>query len=133
MLDRQAVEREEEELRQLVGRLDDAARAACYQRLSKRLRDPDTYATLNFFFLLGLHHFYLKRWLRGAFSLTGFFTGVILIIAGQYAIGILLIAAIGLWELYELFRSQIIVQDYNNKAMRAALEEARPGNAFHAR
>jgi TM2 domain-containing membrane protein YozV len=127
MLDRQVVEQEEEELRQRVSRLDDAARAAYYKRLERRIRDPDTYATLNFLFITGLHHFYLKRWLRGALSLAGFFAGVGLILAGQYLIGVLLIAAIGLWELYELFRSQLIVQDYNNKAMRAALEEAQPG------
>jgi TM2 domain-containing membrane protein YozV len=126
MLERQAVEREEEELRQAANRLDDAARAAYYQRVEKRLRDPDTYATLNFLFITGLHHFYLKRWARGALSLTGFFAGVILIFAEQYLIGVLLIAAIGVWELYELFRSQLIVQDYNNKVMRAALEETQP-------
>jgi hypothetical protein len=53
--------------------------------------------------------------------------GVGLILAGQYVIGVLLIVAIGLVELYELFRSQAIVQDYNNKVMRAALMEARQG------
>ena len=50
-----------------------------------------------------------------------------LILAGQYVIGIALLTAIGLWELYELFRSQFIVQDYNNKAMRAAPEDAQAG------
>ena len=127
MLDRQRVEEEEEELRRLVSQLDDAARSAYYKRLEKRIRDPDTYATLNFLFITGLHHFYLKRWLRGALSLAGFFVGVGLILAGQYVIGVLLIVAIGLVELYELFRSQAIVQDYNNKVMRAALMEARQG------
>lgn len=127
MLERQAVEREEEALRQRISRLDDPARAAYYRRLEKRLRDPDTYATLNFLFITGLHHFYLKRWARGAFSLTGFIVGVLLILAGQYLVGIALLVAIGVWELYELFRSQLIVQDYNNRAMRAALEEAQPG------
>lgn len=127
MLDRQRVEEEEEALRRLVSQLDDAARAAYYKRLEKRICDPDTYATLNFLFITGLHHFYLKRWLRGTLSLAGFFAGVILILAGQWVIGVLLIAAISLLELYELFRSQAIVQDYNNKVMRAALEEGRPG------
>jgi len=127
MLERESVEREEEALRQQVSRLDDAARAAFYRRVEGRIRDPDTYATLNFLFITGLHHFYLQRWLRGALSLTGFFAGVLLILAGQWVIGVLLIAAIGLLELYELFRSQAIVQDYNNKVMRAALEEGRQG------
>ena len=127
MLDRQRVEEEEEALRRLVSQLDDAARAAYYKRIEKRVRDPDTYATLNFLFITGLHHFYLGRWLRGVLSLAGFIAGVILIFAGQWVIGALLIAAISLVELYELFRSQAIVQDYNNKVMRAALAEGRQG------
>ena len=127
MLDRQAVEKEEEEIRRLVRGLEDAARAEYYRRIERRIRDPDTYATLNFIFLTGLHHFYLGRWLRGGLSLGGFLAGVALILAGQYAIGIALIVAIGLYELYELLRSQVIVQDYNNRTMRAALEGLRAG------
>lgn len=127
MLDRQIVEKDEEEIRQLVGKLEGPARPAYFKLIEKRIRDPDTYATLNFFFITGLHHFYLKRWLRGGLSLGGFFAGVILILFGQYAIGISLIVAIGLLELYELFRSQVIVQDFNNRTMRAALEEVRLG------
>lgn len=125
MLDRQAVEKDEEEIRRLVSGLGDAARSEYYKRIERRIRDPDTYATLNFFFLTGLHHFYLQRWWRGALSLGGFLAGVGLVLAGQYAIGIALIVGISLLELYELFRSQVIVQDYNNRAMRTALHEMR--------
>lgn len=125
MLSREAVEREEEALRVELAALPDAVRAAAYRDAEKRLRDPDTYATLNWLFVTGLHHFYLGRWLWGAIDFGGFCAGVVLIVIGLWPIGLALIVLISVLELWALLRSQVIVQDYNNRVLRGALERAR--------
>ena len=55
------VEQQEEILRSQIGELDKLTRKKFYTLYSTLLKDPDTYAVLNFFFLTGLHHFYLGR------------------------------------------------------------------------
>ena len=39
--------------------LTDEQRKEYYDRFRREVRDPDTYAVLNYFFLAGLHHMYL--------------------------------------------------------------------------
>ena len=51
------VEREEEELRASVRELDESQKKIFYYFFSKKVKDPDTYATLNAFVFNGLHHF----------------------------------------------------------------------------
>lgn len=48
-----------ERLRKCVGALPDDKRLAFYKKVEQRLKDPDTYAALNYLFIAGLHHFYL--------------------------------------------------------------------------
>ena len=121
MLNKDAVERDEEELREAVNRLPDSQRKWVYAEAEKAIKDPDTYAVLNYLFLAGLHHFYLGRWVRGLVNLTVFLAGLICLIFGGLLIGILLIVGITVIELYALFRSQSIVQQHNNEIMRELL------------
>jgi len=123
MLDRRAVEAEEERLRALVARLPDERRAAFHRASRERLRDPDTYAVLNWFFLVGLHHFYLGRHGRGLLDVGLVALGIGLIVAGYWMSGLIPIAAVLVIELYALFRSQVIVQDWNNRIQREILHE----------
>ena len=89
-----------------------------YHRLEqKHLRDPDTYAALNWF-LVGLHHFYLGRYWRGAINLALFVIGLL-----SLPPGLLLIGVVFLVELSQLFRSQTIVREFNLKTMRRLLDE----------
>jgi TM2 domain-containing membrane protein YozV len=128
VLSREAVEREEEALRDAIAKLPDAQRAALYRAAEKKLRDPDTYATLNYLLVSGLHHFYLGEWLRGALELGGAIAGVVLLFTEYWLIGLLALVGIAVVELYALFRSQVIVQDHNNRVLREALEQqGRPG------
>ena len=53
------VEQKEEQLRSEIRGLNEAHRTSFYKSFSSNLKDPDTYAVLNFFFVTGLHHFYL--------------------------------------------------------------------------
>jgi len=70
MLKQADVDAEEESLRQAIRKLPDEQRREFYQLAGKRVKDPDTYATLNWFFMVGLHHFYLKRWVRGLVDIS---------------------------------------------------------------
>ena len=70
------VEQTEENLRTLVRQLSEADRKEFYQDFSNRIKDPDTYAVLNFFFVTGLHHFYLKKHVRGSMNLFIFVFGI---------------------------------------------------------
>lgn len=122
MLNQREVDAEEERLRQLAAALPDAQRKAFYQEAKRKLRDPDTYAVLNWFFLAGLHHFYLGKWEWGLLNLTVFMAGIALMFLQSVWLGLALILLISVWELWALFRSQIIVQDWNNRLYRDLLE-----------
>lgn len=122
MLIQEEVDKEEELLRARVNKLNDADRKSFFSKVKKSIKDPDTYATLNWFFVTGLHHFYLGKWLRGTFNLLVFILGVVLILI-NIQIGWFFILFISIIELWALFRSQIIIQDWNNKIYRQFLNE----------
>jgi TM2 domain-containing membrane protein YozV len=122
MLNQPQVDAEEEQLRERAAALPDAARQAFYQQLTRELRDPDTYATLNWCFFSGLHHFYLGQWARGAFNLLVFVVGIALLFTGASWFGLALIVAISVVELWALFRAQVIIQHWNNQIMRRLLD-----------
>jgi len=124
VLSRDAVEREEEALRAALAKLPDARRAEVYREAEKQLRDPDTYAALNWLLVSGLHHFYLRNWARGVGELAGAIAAIALFFTDLWALGILVLLGVAALELYALFRSQLIVQDHNNRVLRAALERA---------
>lgn len=76
MLDRDSVEAEEEQLREAAAALPDEQRRGFYREVKRELKDPDTYAVLNWFFLVGLHHFYLRRWGRGLLDIGLVIAGI---------------------------------------------------------
>jgi len=116
------VDAEEERLRARVRALQEADRRDFYRALQPHLKDPDTYAVLNWFFLAGLHHFYLRRWARGLINLAVFLTGLALLFSPWFALGLGLMVLILLVELWALFRAQLIVQDWNNALYRRLLQ-----------
>ncbi|MDZ7748108.1 MAG: TM2 domain-containing protein [Halofilum sp. (in: g-proteobacteria)] len=112
---------EEERLRKAVRELPDDVRRAVHLDVNRNLCDPDTYAVLNWFFLLGIHRLYLRRWGRAAANIALFLGGLTAIAAGAPVVGGMMIAVVVLWEFWELFRSQIIVQAWNNGLTREVL------------
>lgn len=118
--EREALEEEKERLRALASALPDEQRQAFYRDVGRRLKDPDTYAAVNWSLVVGLHHFYLGRWLRGLADVLAVVVGVLLIplapVAGYGLIGIVLLV-----ELIALFRSQAVVLAHNNAVYRDAL------------
>lgn len=123
MLKQSIVDEQTEQIRRQVRELSDDRRKQYYQLLDKRIKDPDTYATLNYIFIAGLHHFYIGKWQLGLLNISAFGGGVALIVAGLVELGIAAIVGIALFELYELFRSQIIIQAHNNHISTTTLAE----------
>ncbi|MCL1484472.1 MAG: hypothetical protein MH208_08940 [Marinobacter sp.] len=66
MLKQEEVDAEEESLRKAARELSEEQRAEFYRQAGKVVKDPDTYAALNWFFIAGLHHF-----LSGALAMGG--------------------------------------------------------------
>jgi len=123
VLGRDEVAAREEEIRARVRRLPDRQRREFYLRAEKSLRDPDTYAVLNYLFIAGLHHFYLGKWIRGMVNISVFAVGVTLLVAGYVREGLAVIVFISVLELYALFRAPLIAQDHNNRVMERILDE----------
>ena len=118
------IENQEEFLREEINKLDDEKRKLFFTKVEKEIKDPDTYASLNFLFLTGVHHFYLEKWLKGSINLSLFIFGLVLLFGStfSYGIGLGIILSILILELNELFKSQIIVQNYNNKVLEKNLK-----------
>ena len=132
----QTVEEQEENLRTTAGELEETERKFFFKRFSEEYKDPDTYAVLNFFFIGGLHHFYLKKYVRGFFNLSLSLCGFVLMFTapfqeindyqvGAFGAGILILALVTIIEIPNLFRSQIIAKDFNNRLSRKILKETK--------
>ncbi|GLQ32727.1 TM2 domain-containing protein [Litoribrevibacter albus] len=123
MLKKDILEEQQEQLRRQVRELSDSQRASYYRLSEKVIKDPDTYATLNFIFIAGLHHFYLGKWGLGLLNILVFGSGIALLWFGLIEVGVALLIGISVFELYELFRSQAIVLDHNNKVGQRVLKD----------
>lgn len=120
-MDIESLKAEEEELRKEIALLDQEEKKHYYQLEKQRVKDPDNYAVLNYFFAAGLHHFYLGKYGRGAINAIIMLIGIFFI----ETFGLLLIIAVCVIELPQLFMSQRIVYQYNNNVMRDTLNEIR--------
>lgn len=101
-----------ESLRHKIDGLSSAERAEYYAQYTQAIKDPDTYAVLNWVFLAGLHHFYLQHYLRGLLNLSVMTIGIALCFVLP-VLGGALILLVTLVELPALFRSQLIVEAHN--------------------
>ena len=115
------LKKQEDSLRKRIALLSAAEKKAYYTMEEKRIKDPDTYAVLNYFFLAGLHHFYLGKPVWGLLNLLTMIIGLIFI----QSFGLILIGIVLIVELPQLFRSQKIVQKHNNQVMQQILESLR--------
>ena len=132
VLKSEIVEEQEEKLRASVRELNESERKFFFKSFSKQVKDPDTYATLNFFVITGLHHFYLRKYIRGSINLSLFLFAIEIILIGlfqanvpQLEQGLSIMVLVVLIEIPNLFRSQIIAKDYNNCLTEKILFETR--------
>ena len=114
------VDQKEEQLRSKMKLLPEEKRAAVYSKFVKECKDPDTYAALNWSLFVGFHHLYLKQYYRAFIDWLCVFIGVALLLA-DLSLGVIFILVVTILELYQLFRSQIIVQYYNNNLLEKIL------------
>lgn len=77
---------EENKLRDQISRLPLEKKRHYYNLEEDNLKDPDTYAALNWLFIAGLHHFYLGRWKRGSINLILMMLGTLLLLTGHLII-----------------------------------------------
>jgi len=126
MQSQEEVSKEENNLRNEIQKLSDENKKIFYSKIEKEIKDPDTYAVLNWLFIAGLHHFYLKKWLNGTINLTVFLVGFILFLSDNntfFGIGVGMLLSLFIVELIQLFKSQLILQDYNNIVTKRLLNE----------
>ncbi|USD38886.1 TM2 domain-containing protein [Ferrimonas sp. SCSIO 43195] len=116
---------QEEQLRQEIRTLSDPQRQRYYAMERQLVKDPDTYAALNWCFVAGLHHFYLRRLGRGMFNLAMMLLGLLLLLVLPQPWGLGLIALVLLLELPQLFNAQNVVHQYNNQVMAHCLRQVR--------
>ncbi len=116
---------EETDVREQVALLSEPQRRQ-YQGLEKAaLKSPSTYALLNWFFLIGLHHFYLHRWVRGVINLALSLVGLTLIIVDDNRIdGGSLLLAVAIIEVPQLLNYEHLVHAFNIRVMRQCLRRA---------
>lgn len=122
-LNAEAVSAESETIRHRSRSLAEDSRKLYFQQYKKKIKDPDTYAVLNWFFLAGLHHMYLEKYARGMINLGLLSAGVVLLFTPFNILGLILIALILGIELMALFRAQVIVANYNNQVAATLLDE----------
>lgn len=106
----------EEELRDKVLKLTDEERKTYYKSLSDEIKDPDTYAVLNYFFTLGLHHLYVGKIKAFLQELLIILISLVLIFSQcQYAIytGFVIFSCVSAYQIFQLFLSQRIIRHLN--------------------
>ncbi|MET2896840.1 hypothetical protein ABXV22_00790 [Vibrio rotiferianus] len=106
------LEKQEELLRSQVNSLPEHQKKEFYERQSKSLKDPDTYATLNWFFLGGFHHCYLGKYALFALELILLIVSIVGFGLGHPS-AFLILALLVIYELPQLFFSQKIARQHN--------------------
>ncbi|MCI2285123.1 TM2 domain-containing protein [Colwellia sp. MSW7] len=119
---KEALRLEENQLRARVAALTVEQKRQYYTQELEQIKDPDTYAALNWFFVAGLHHFYLGKWPQGILNIILMAIGVGLCIISPCALyGMALIIFVFLIELPQLFNSENVISQYNNELIKKLL------------
>ncbi|MBL4940419.1 MAG: TM2 domain-containing protein [Colwellia sp.] len=123
-LDNEQLRLEENQLREQVTALSVEQKRQYYAQELQQIKDPDTYAALNWAFIAGLHHFYLGKWQRGLINLALMFTGLLFYFSGLFTLfGAALVLLVFIIELPQLFNSKNVIHSYNNQLMKTLLKQ----------
>ncbi len=123
-MNKENLRQEENQLREQIAALSETKKRQYYALELQHIKDPDTYAALNWAFLAGLHHFYLGKWLRGVLNLILMLVGALLYFTDVFSIiGLAVVLFVLIIELPQLFNSQNIIHQYNNQLMRQLLQQ----------
>lgn len=115
---------EECQLQEQVACLSVAQKRKYYAQAFQQIKDPDTYAILNWAFVIGLHHFYLGNWWRGSLNLSLMLLGITFYFSNFLTtFGLVLVVGVFIAELPMLFNSQNVIYQHNNQSMRRILKQ----------
>ena len=121
-LSEEKLEELEKSLKDDIQKLPQDTKAKYFSEFSNRVKDPDTYAVLNWLFLGGIHHFYLGRFITFGIEMTLLVFALTCYLAG-FPVSLLILLGIAIYELPQLFFSQRIVREYNLKLSSKILDE----------
>ncbi|MDX1491889.1 MAG: hypothetical protein R3332_11420 [Pseudohongiellaceae bacterium] len=117
---------EESVIREQVNELPDAARQEYQALINAGQKSPSTYGKLNILCLLGSHHFYLKRWLRGSISLSTTCIALYLLFSmNSPTIAASILLANFIVEIPQMLNIAHIVHAYNIRVMQQSLDRVR--------
>jgi len=120
-----ALNLEEQELREQIRMLSHEQRLYYHRMERQQLKHPGTYLRLNLASPLGTHHFYLRRWGRGLFNLALTLLALALILSDFLRpYGIMLLLAVILVDIPQLWQARLLVHNYNNRVMAQCLARA---------
>ena len=123
-IDKEQLRLEENQLREQIASLSVEQKRQYYAQELQYIKDPDTYAALNWVFIAGLHHFYLGKWQRGLVNLVLMFTGLFFYFSGIFSLfGAVIVLFVFLIELPQLFMSENVIHRYNNQLMKELLQQ----------
>jgi len=116
------LEQQECDLEAQVRELSQELKSKYFKEKAKKLKDPDDYAMYNYLFIGGFHHLYLGNYKTFIIELSLLLIALVLFGCG-YPLGLLLIIAISIYEIPQLFMSQFIVRNKNLEISKKILIE----------
>lgn len=126
MFSEKALRLEENELREQIRTLPDEVRRRYLQLECISLKSAGRYRILNLLFFTGLHHFYLRRWIRGLLNMAAFVGGLLLMTHDTLRLyGMLLLVTLLIVEIPQMLNARLLVHSCNNRIMQECLIQAR--------
>ncbi|SHO57371.1 hypothetical protein [Vibrio quintilis] len=123
------LEAREEQLRQQVNASSEAVRKAFFREQADQIKDPDTYAVLNYVFIGGFHHLYLGRYKLFAMDILLTMTAMLMFfVVDWYRTGAAIVIFLCCFELPQLFLSQKIARRRNYQISYEIFERLRQQN-----
>ncbi|CAM3770181.1 hypothetical protein VA7868_03437 [Vibrio aerogenes CECT 7868] len=108
------LEAKEEQLRQQVNASAEEIRKAFFREQADQIKDPDTYAVLNYMFIGGFHHLYLGRYKLFAMDISLTIIAMLMFFVFDHdRTGAGIVIFLCCFELPQLFLSQKIARQRN--------------------
>lgn len=123
----QELKTQEALLRDQVNGLTPSQKKRYFAEQTRQLKDPDTYAVLNWAFLGGFHHLYLRKYRLFIVECTLLVIAIIGLVMSQPYFALILVGLV-LFELPQLFWAQKIARQYNYHVSRSIYEHVRHGD-----
>lgn len=81
----------------------------------QKSKNKHIYSIFSMIFFFGLHHFYIKEYFRGISVLFFLFLSILFLFLEYHIVSVFFIVLIVFFEVSDIFDSEKIVKNYNNK------------------